>query len=93
MFLDDGLGGNSPIETASADSKAVKGDLGKLGFGLSNNKCNWKPALTQTWLGHVFNMTENRLYVTETRVTNLKESLSVILTEFLLNNWHSLLAV
>ena len=46
---------------------------------MSDSKYNWEPALIQTWLGHIFNMTENRLYVTEAMVAKLKESLSVIL--------------
>lgn len=79
MFLDDGLGGNSSKESATVDAKAVKEDLGQLGFVLSENKCVWEPSLTQTWLGHVFNMSENRLYVTETRLSKLKESLSSVL--------------
>lgn len=79
MFLDDGLGGNSSKESATVDAKAVKEDLGRLGFVLSGNKCAWEPSLTQTWLGHVFNMSENRLYVTENRLSKLKESLSSVL--------------
>ena len=72
MFLDDGLGGNSSKESATVDAKAVKEDLGRLGFVLSGNKSAWEPSLTQTWLGHVFNMSENRLYVTENRLSKLK---------------------
>ena len=37
MFLDDGLGGNSSKESATVDAKAVKEDLGQLGFVLSEN--------------------------------------------------------
>ena len=79
MFLDDGLGGNSSKGSATVDAKAAKADLGQLGFVLSENKCVWGPSLTQTWLGHVFNMSENRLYVTKTRLSKLKESLSSVL--------------
>lgn len=78
--MDDGLGGNSSLESASADAQAVGTGLCTLGFTLSSSKCNWQPALGQTWLSHVFNMSENRLYVTQSRVTKLKESLSTILT-------------
>ena len=79
MFKDDGLGGNSSKESATVDAKAVKEDLGQLGFFLSENKCFWEPSLTQAWLGHVFNMSENCLYATETRLSKLKESLSAVL--------------
>ena len=54
MFLDDGLGGNSSLEPASADAQAVETGLCTLRFTLSSGKCNWQPALVQTWLGHVF---------------------------------------
>ena len=80
MFLDDGLGGYSSLESASVDAEAVETGLCTLGFTLSSSKCNWQPALVQTWLGRLFNMSENRLYVTQSRVTKLKESLSTILT-------------
>ena len=79
MFLDDGLGGNSSKEAATTDANAVKRDLGQLRFILSEGKCVWEPSLTQTWLGHVFNMSENRLYVIEARLTKLQESLSSVL--------------
>ena len=67
MFLKDGLGGAASNELASADAKDVYKDLTQLGFLLSDSKCKWEPSLVQTWLGHIFNMTENRLYITETR--------------------------
>lgn len=79
MFLDDGLGGNFPLESASVDAKEVEEDLCKLGFVLSDSKCSWEPEQIQTWLGHIFNMAENRLYVTESRIAKLRASLSVIL--------------
>lgn len=56
MFLDDGLGSSSSRESAALVSKAVKGDLVKLGFLLSESKCFWEPSQVQTWLGHVFDM-------------------------------------
>ena len=51
----------------------------KLGFVLSDSKCSWEPDQIQTWLGHIFNVAENRLYVTESRIAKLRASLSVIL--------------
>ena len=79
MFLDDGLGGNSSFESASVDAKTVETGLCSLGFVLSSSKCNWQPALVQTWLGHVFNMLKNQLFVTESRMSKLKESLTILL--------------
>jgi len=40
MFLDDGLGGNSSLESASVDAEAVKTGLCMSGFTLSSSKCN-----------------------------------------------------
>ena len=79
MFLDDDLRGNPSKEPASMDAMAVKGDLAKVGFVLSIDRCVWKPSLIQTWLGHVFNMSENCSYVTETKLYKMKESISSIL--------------
>ncbi|CAH3174142.1 unnamed protein product, partial [Porites lobata] len=81
MFLDDGLGGNSCKESVSTDSIAVRADLAKLGFLLSVDKCVWDPSLIQTWLGYILNISENRLYVTDTRVSNLRESISSVLAD------------
>ena len=49
MFLDDGLGGNSCMESASTDAITVRADLAKLGFLLSIDKRVWDPSLIQTW--------------------------------------------
>ena len=65
------MGGAAPKKLASADAKDVYNDLSQLGFLLSDSKCKWEPSLVQTWLGHIFTITENRLYVTETRVAKL----------------------
>ena len=81
MFLDDGLGGNSSFESTKVDAGTVETSLCALGFVLSSTKCHWQPALIQTWLGYVLNMFENKLYVTQSRIMNLKESLSTILVK------------
>lgn len=60
MFLDGGLSGNFPLESASVDAKDVQEDLCKLGFVLSDSKCSWEPEQIQTWLGDIFSMAENR---------------------------------
>ena len=66
MFLDDGLGGGSSIQSAILVSQAIKRDLIQFGFLLSDSKCFWNPMQIQTWLGHIFNMPINQLFVTET---------------------------
>lgn len=51
MYLDDGLAGSNNIDTASIVSEMVKADLERLGFLLSEEKCDWKPKQYTTWLG------------------------------------------
>ena len=43
MFLDDGLGGASDLNTAEKLSMEVQKDLSELGFLLAVEKCNWQP--------------------------------------------------
>ena len=62
MFLDDGLAGNSSLESTLTDANVVETGLCKVGFVLSVSKCNWQPALVQTWLGHVFNSLRSGVY-------------------------------
>ena len=61
------------------DAIAVRGDLARLGVLLSIDKCVWEPSLIKTWLGYVLNMSENRLYVTEARMSKLGESIFFVL--------------
>ena len=76
MFMDDGLCGSPSLDRATIDSKEVKGDLLRLGFLLSERKCFWEPTKKETWLGHVFDMSQNLLYVAETRVSRLEQTLA-----------------
>ena len=78
MFLDDGLGGVR-IQSAILVSQAVKRDLIPFGFLLRDSKCFWDPMQIQTWLGHIFNMSINQLFVTEARLQKLEQSLDNIL--------------
>ena len=77
IFLVDGLGGNSCMKSACTNAIAVRADLAKLGFRLSVD-CVWEPSFIQTSLVHVLNMSENHQKIT--RVSNLRESISSILT-------------
>ena len=76
MFLDYGVGGSSLLQCATLVLQAVKTDLIRLGFLLSESKCFWEPRQIQTWLGHLFNMSKNQLFVTEARLQKLEQSLS-----------------
>jgi hypothetical protein len=43
VYFDDGIGANSTYSSALADSTAVRSDILRLGFLLSENKCYWDP--------------------------------------------------
>ena len=55
-FLDDGLGGNKSYEQALMSSRFIRQSLIEFGFELSDEKCQWQPALQITWLGYFFCM-------------------------------------
>ena len=48
-FLDDGLGGNQNYNTACASSEFVRQSLIEFGFLISEEKCQWQPALQVSW--------------------------------------------
>ena len=67
MFLDDGLGSHVQKETATSLSKHVHSTLIKLGFLISEDKCNWDPRQHAIWLGYFWDMILNKIHVTEER--------------------------
>lgn len=80
MFLNDGLGGSSSLQSATFISQPVRrSDLLQFGILLSENKCFWEPMQTQIWLGLIFNVSLNQLFVTETLLQKLEQSLDSIL--------------
>ncbi|MEW8545049.1 MAG: reverse transcriptase domain-containing protein [Candidatus Thiodiazotropha sp.] len=72
MFLDDGIGGSSCFETAVETSRFVRNSIIEFGFLLANEKCNWEPVRQVVWLGHLLNMNEHKLYITEERIRRLE---------------------
>ena len=61
-FLGDGLGGNQNYNTACASSEFVKQSLMEFGFLISEEKCQWQPALQISWLGYIFCMKAGRFF-------------------------------
>ena len=41
-------------------------------FLLADDKCHWEPFREVVWLGHVLNMNDHRLYITEERIKRLE---------------------
>ena len=52
MFLDDGIGGHQDLGLAIKSSDYTRQTLGKFGFLLADEECNWEPSLKVVWLGH-----------------------------------------
>ena len=80
-FLDDGLGGSKSYEKALMSSEFVRHTLLELGFLLSDEKCQWVPALTITWLGYFLNMGSGKFYITKDRIKRIQMALHSFLTQ------------
>ena len=53
----------------------------ELGFLLSDEKCQWVPALTITWLGYFLNMVSAKFYITKDRIKRIQMALHSFLTQ------------
>ena len=80
-FLDDGLGGSKSYEKALMSSEFVRHTLLELGFLLSDEKCQWIPALTITWLGYFLNMGSGKFYITKDGIKRIQLALHSFLTQ------------
>lgn len=78
MYLDDGIGGSKEIGKAHLCSITVQKVLKSAGFLIAEEKCNWVPSLSVTWLGLVWNMEKGVVYVTDRRLNKLQDTLKVI---------------
>ena len=78
MYLDDAIGGSKEIGNAHLSSIKVQKVLKSAGFFIAEEKCNWVPSLSVTWLGLVWNMEKGVVYVTEKRVNKLFNTLQMI---------------
>jgi len=81
MFLDDGIGGQAMYDRAVRSSKFVRDNLLELGFLLANDKCNWMPVRISTWLGHVLNFEQNKLFIAEARIIRLRAAIDSLLLQ------------
>ena len=79
MFLDDGIGGHTDLDTAVQSSQYVKQTLLDFGFLLAHEKCQWLPARRVTWLGHIIDMEKNLLFISDERIKRLYSKLESIL--------------
>jgi hypothetical protein len=83
LFLDDGIGGDSTYCSAMKMSDFVHDDLGRFGFIIAEDKCNWLPRQRIVWLGYlwdtlnsIFRVTDERIQKTLKLLQNLVEQIS-----------------
>lgn len=75
MFLDDGLGSHTYRDKALSLSSHVHNTLIKLGFLISEEKCDWDPKQHATWLGYFWDMVLNRIFATEKRIARIENAI------------------
>ena len=80
-FLDDGLGGSTSFTKALISSEFVHQTLLELGFLLSDEKCQWKPTLTITWLGYFLNIEIGKFFIADGRIERIQESLQSMISQ------------
>ena len=88
MFLDDGIGGDSSLDSALLASEFTRRSLLDFGFLLADEKCQWLPNPRVAWLGHVLHMTSNRLYISEERVERLYQKIQTVLADIEKKKFH-----
>ena len=79
MFLDDGMGGHAEREKAVLLSEHVHKTLINLGFLISEDKCEWEPKQSATWLGHFWEMVGNKIHIAEKRILRLENAIDSLL--------------
>ena len=86
IILDDGIGGHQDLSLAIKTSDYRRQTLGKFGFLLVDEKCNWEPSLKIVWLGHLLIMQKNKLFITEERIKQLQIKIDSVLFQLRTNS-------
>ena len=81
--LDDGLGGTEGYDRAVNVAEQVNKDLQEFGFIIAQEKCNWKPSLYVVWLGHWWDITSDKVSITEEHLVRLNKCISDVESELL----------
>ncbi|XP_060597608.1 uncharacterized protein LOC132751470 [Ruditapes philippinarum] len=79
MYLDDGIGGHINFREALESSAFVKSTLIEFGFLLAEEKCHWFPCQKVTWLGFILDFFQNKIFVTEERISVIEKSIESVL--------------
>ena len=79
MFLDDGIGGHADRGKAVSLSSHVHSTLVKLGFLISEAKCNLEPKQTAIWLGHFWDTVSSKIHITDDRISRLEDAIDSLM--------------
>ena len=79
VYLDDGACIAYSYNKTVEHSYKVKKLLTDSGFVINEEKSNWKPSRSMTWLGIIVNLEENTYKITSERVLSLLSSINFIL--------------
>ena len=79
MFLDDGIGGHTDLDTAVQSCQYVKQTLLDFKFLLAHENYQWLQTKRVTWLGHIIDMDKNLLFISDERIKSLYSKLESIL--------------
>ncbi|KAK6029648.1 reverse transcriptase, partial [Ostertagia ostertagi] len=79
VYLDDGIIWARTESQCRAFSAIVKRDLQDAGFFLAEEKCSWQPCQRMTWLGHLIDLNEMSLDITEERKAKARMIITALL--------------
>ena len=52
IFIDDGIGAGSPLNSAQINSSIVRADLSRCDLEINKEKSNWEPERKFSWIGY-----------------------------------------
>ena len=77
-FFDDGLGAAASYEEAVHHIDKVFTDLVASGFVPNKEKCTWEPTEVLSWLGLVYDLIQQKIFVEESKLSKLEKFLDEI---------------
>lgn len=81
LYLDDGLGIAPSAEIASTDSAIVRTTLGQAGFAEQEEKCQWVPTKSLTWLGFTIDLNNFTLFIPREKLVTTRASVISLLSQ------------
>ena len=72
LYLDDGFVVSESVESAEEAVRIIRQDLSEFGFLVAENKSDWTPRFSITWLGHDFDLLNGMISITTKRVADIR---------------------